>query len=279
MEEVLIGFLMIFIIGSLSLIGLFMISVKEKVLDNLLFILVAFGTGTILATALFSLIPEALHHLEELNAEGGALSESLLFMVVIIGFIVFFIIERFIYWFHGHAHEKENQFVCYSDKTGIIDELEERGNIKSFVILNLLGDGLHNFLDGIIIMVGFLSGITNGIIITLAVLFHELPQEVGDFGILLYGGFTKKKALLFNFISAMVALLGGLLAYFLANTIEEFNFFILAFSGGGFLYIACTELMPELIKQKDLKKSVIQTIIFLCGLALIIVLIIILPHE
>jgi len=280
MEQVFLGFLMIFLIGTLSLIGLFMITVKEKILDNILFILVAFGTGTILATALFSLIPEALHHLEELNAEGGNLNESSLFLFVIIGFVVFFVIERFIYWFHGHAHEKENQFVCYSDKTGTFEEqLEERGKIKSFVILNLLGDGLHNFLDGIIIMVGFLGGITSGIIITLAVLFHELPQEIGDFGILLYGGFTKKKALLFNFISAMVALLGGFVALLLSNTVEEFNFFILAFSGGGFLYIACTELMPELIKEKDLKKSVIQTIIFLSGLLLIILLIIILPHE
>lgn len=280
MEQAVIGFLMIFLIGSLSLIGLFMITVKEKILDNILFILVAFGTGTILATALFSLIPEALHHLEELNAEGSTLNESSLFLIVIVGFIIFFVIERFIYWFHGHAHEKENQFVCYDDKTGTFNEqLEERGKIKSFVILNLLGDGLHNFLDGIIIMVGFLGGITTGIIITLAVLFHELPQEVGDFGILLYGGFTKKKALLFNFISAMVALVGGLVALLLSNTIEEFNFFILAFSGGGFLYLACTELMPELIKEKDLKKSIVQTIIFLFGLLLIILLIIILPHE
>lgn len=280
MEQVVIGFLMIFLIGSLSLIGLFMITIKEKILDNILFVLVAFGTGTILATALFSLIPEALHHLEELNAEGSTLNESSLFLIVIIGFIVFFIIERFIYWFHGHAHEKESQFVCYSDKTGVIDEkFEGRGKVKSFVILNLLGDGLHNFLDGIIIMVGFLGGITTGIIITLAVLFHELPQEVGDFGILLYGGFTKKKALLFNFISAMVALVGGLTALLLSTTIEEFNLFILAFSGGGFLYLACTELMPELIKEKDLKKSVTQTVIFLCGLLLIILLIIILPHE
>ncbi len=278
--EVIIGFLMILMIGCFSLIGIFMISLRENTLDKLLFILVALATGTILATALFDLIPESLHHLEELNAEGAGIVESLLFTYVILGFVIFFIIERFIYWFHGHAHEKDNQLVCYDNLTEGIDKVVERGNkIKNFAILNLIGDGLHNFLDGIIIMVAFLSGFRNGIIITLAVLFHELPQEIGDFGILIYGGFSKKKALLFNFSSAMVALLGGLLAYFLSNTIELFNLFFLAFSGGGFLYLASTELMPELIKQKNLKKSIIQTLIFLCGLILIMSLVILLPHE
>ncbi|TFG07491.1 MAG: ZIP family metal transporter [Promethearchaeota archaeon] len=280
MDMVLLGFLMIFIVGCFSLMGIFMISMREKLLDKILFILVAFATGTILATAIFDLIPESLHHLEELNEGGTFLDESSVFIFVIVGFVTFFIIERFIYWFHGHAHEVDNQFVCYSDKSeGIDKSLSGMGKIKNFAILNLAGDGLHNFLDGIIIMVGFLSGFSNGIIITLAVLFHELPQEVGDFGILVYGGFTKKKALLFNFLSAMIALLGGLIAYFLSPLIDVFNLFFLAFSGGGFIYIACTELMPELLKQKDLKKSIIQTLIFLSGLLLIIALIYILPHE
>ena len=278
--QLVIGFLMIIGIGSLSLIGLFMISIREKTLDKILFILVAFATGTILASALFDLIPESLHHLEELNAEGAAIAESLLFFLVIFGFVVFFIIERFIYWFHGHAHEKDDQLVCYAG----IDEGEglsiKRGkNVKNFALLNLIGDGLHNFLDGIIIMVAFLSGTRNGIIVTLAVLFHEFPQEIGDFGILIYGGFSKKKALFFNFISGMVALLGGLLAFVLSDVLEIFKFFFLAFSGGGFLYIATTELMPELLKQEDLKKSIIQALIFLSGLILIISLVLLLPHE
>jgi len=257
-----------------------MISLKETTLDKILFILVAFATGTILATALFDLIPESLHHLEELNTGGAGIVESILFAIVIIGFVVFFILERFIYWFHGHAHEKEDQLVCYDNFTEGIDKIVNRsGKIKNFALLNLIGDGLHNFLDGIIIMVAFLSGIGNGIIVTLAVLFHELPQEIGDFGILLYGGFTKKKALLFNFASALVALLGGVLAFFLSAQIDMFNFFFLAFSGGGFLYIASTELMPELLKEKNLKRSIVQSLVFLIGVILIMILIITLPHE
>jgi len=274
------GFLMIFVIGMFSLIGLFMITIREKTLDGLLFILIAFATGTILASALFDLIPESLHHLEELNAEGAALNESIIFIYIIIGYVIFFILERFIYWFHGHAHQKEDQLVCYDNiTTGLDTVVEKGGKIKSFALLNLIGDSLHNFLDGVIIMVAFLSGFGNGIIITLAVLFHEVPQEVGDFGILLYGGFSKKRALLFNLLSGMIALFGGLLALILSDTVELFNLFFLAFSGGGFLYLASTELMPEILKQKDLKKSIIQALLFIIGLVLIIVLVIILPHE
>ncbi|MBY9007372.1 MAG: ZIP family metal transporter [Candidatus Lokiarchaeota archaeon] len=278
--EVVLGFLMITFIGSLSLIGLFMISIREETLDRILFILIAFATGTILASALFDLIPESLHHLEELKAGGAAIAESSLFFLVILGFVIFFIIERFIYWFHGHAHEKDEQLVCYSgtDEGGGMS-IKRGNNIKSFALLNLIGDGLHNFLDGIIIMVAFLSGTRNGVIVTLAVLFHEFPQEIGDFGILIYGGFSKKKALFFNFLSGMVALLGGLLAFVLSDVLEIFSFFFLAFSGGGFLYIASTELMPELLKQEDLKKSIIQALIFLSGLILIMSLVLLLPHE
>jgi zinc and cadmium transporter len=278
--EAFIGFLMILIISLLSLVGVFMISIREKTLDKILFILVAFATGTILATALFDLIPESLHHLEELNAGVWNIAESVLFLLVIVGFVVFFILERFIYWFHGHAHEKENQLVCYDNFTeGLDNVVEKRGNIKNFAVLNLIGDGLHNFLDGIIIMVAFLSGIGNGIVVTLAVLFHELPQEIGDFGILIYGGFSKKRAILFNFGSALVALLGGLFAFFLSEQVELFNFFFLAFSGGGFIYLASTELMPELLKEKNLKKSIAQAFVFLCAVILIVTLVIILPHE
>lgn len=276
----LLSFIVIFLIGCSSLISVSMVSLREKTLDKILFILLAFATGTILASALFDLLPESLHHLEELNAEGAGLTESLLFTLVILGFVIFFIIERFIYWFHGHAHEKEDQLMCYSNITdGNVEALEMGNTIKSFALLNLLGDGLHNFLDGVIIMVAFLSGTRNGIVITLAVLFHELPQEIGDFGILLYGGFSKKKAILFNFTSAMIALLGGLLAVLLSDSVEGFNFFFLAVSSGGFLYLASTELMPELLKQKDLKKSIVQTIIFLCGLILIMSLVILIPHD
>ncbi|MBN1801308.1 MAG: ZIP family metal transporter [Candidatus Lokiarchaeota archaeon] len=271
------GFLSIFIIGCLSFVGVFMLSMKERTLDGILFVLVAFATGTIFATAILDLIPEAIHHIEE-----GAINIDILgvFLVVLLGYVIFFVLERFVYWFHGHAHGKDEQMVCYSNITeGGNLSVQKGHNIKTFALLNLMGDGLHNYLDGIVIMVGFLSGVENGIVITLAVLFHELPQEMGDFGILVYGGFSRKKAIFYNFTSAMIALLGGLTALLLTESVEAFNAFMLAFSGGGFLYIASTELMPELLKHKNLKKSILQAVIFVFGILMILSLILLLPHE
>lgn len=277
--EVFLAFLMIFITGCASLIGVTLISVKEKTLDSILFYLVAFATGTMLASAFYDLIPEAVHHLEELISEGHDLEETTPFLFVIIGFLGFFIIERFIYWFHGHAHESDNKFVCHDSILGTIEINDDRKqNIKNYTILNIIGDSIHNFLDGVVIMVAFLSGTISGFIIAFAVLIHELPQEIGDFGILLYGGFSRKKAILVNFISGMIALAGGLFALILSDVVDLFNLFFLAFSGGGFIYIACAELLPDLLKERNLKKSILQSIIIILGVAVVIVLIEALPH-
>ncbi len=288
--EITLGFVVILILGAVSLVGLLFLSLKEKTLDKILFALVAFSTGIIFATAILDLIPEAIHHAEELVAEGHPVEELDLFIFVVLGFVVFFFLERFIYWFHGHAHAHEHDAdlkACvetiepYGGKTVSYVEGTTRGEkkVKSFAILNLVGDGLHNFLDGVVIMVSFLAGIPTGITITLAVLFHEIPQEIGDFGVLLYGGFTRKRALIFNFVSAMVAMVGGLVAIFLSETLETFNMFILAFSGGGFIYIAAVELMPELLKEKRLGKSIAQALIVLAGIGMMWILLNALPHA
>ncbi len=281
MLEATIAFIMIFLIGCVSLVGVFFLSVKEKTLDKMLFYLVAFATGTILSTAIFDLIPESIHDFEELVASGEYVENDmfLVFLSIMVGLVVFFVLERFIYWFHGHAHEEEKEkYVCY-DTFGKQVEIErEKGFGKNIALLNLIGDGLHNLLDGIIIMVSFLQHVGLGIIVTIAVFIHELPQEIGDFGILLYGGLTKKTALLANFASAMVAMLGGVIALGLSGTIASFNMFFLGFSAGGFIYIGAVELMPELLKEKNVKRSVLQAIIFFVGIATVFLLLRLLPH-
>lgn len=233
------------VISLLSLIGVFALSLTEDTLDNLLFILLSFSAGSILGAALLELLPEAIELAEE----------SFVFVYVTLGYVVFFILERFVYWFHGHIHGHESK-----------SEIDERLAIKDFVYLNLIGDAIHNFLDGVAIGASFLISIPVGLSTTVAVVFHELPQEIGDFGVLVYGGFSRGKALMFNFLSALTAILGLLVSnYFL----EDLTGFLIAFTAGGFIYIAASELIPEIQKEENFGKSVVQLILFILGITLI----------
>ncbi len=281
LADAILAFSAIMVIGLASLTGVIFLSMKERTLDRLLLVLVAFATGTIVATSFFDLLPEAMHHLEELVDGGLDIDEGIPFTFAMLGFLSFFILERFVYWFHGHAHQDDDAtLVCHGNMPDGMDAGNVTGRVKNFAILNLVGDGLHNFLDGIIITVSFLSGgLAGGLVVTFAVLFHELPQEIGDFGILMYGGFSKKRALALNFLSAMIAVVGGIFAILLSEAIETFNMFFLAFSAGGFIYISAAELLPELLKERNLKKTVIQALILILGVIMIYLLVTVLPHD
>lgn len=140
-----------------------------------------------------------------------------------------------------------------------------------FVYLNLLGDGIHNFVDGMVIAATFMFSLELGFATTLAVIFHEVPQELGDFGVLVYGGLSKKKALTFNFISAVTAILGALTTYFLAY-LKSVEILLVSFAAGGFIYIAATDLMPELHKKTHASESLTQLIVILLGIGLMVFL-------
>lgn len=241
----------VFIVSLLSLIGVFALSLKENTLDRILLVLLSFSAGSIFGTAILDLLPEALHHLGE-----NQLSTTMLYIIT--GFLCFFFLERFIYWFHGHVHRHE-----------LNSEIDERITIKKFVYLNLIGDGIHNLIDGMIIAASFLTNVTVGLATTIAVLFHELPQEIGDFGVLIYGGFTRNKALIFNFISALTAIFGVIISNYFSIHVENFVGFLMAFAAGGFIYISASELIPEIQKEKEIKKSIIQFTLFILGIVLI----------
>ncbi len=223
------------LVSLISLIGVFTFGIKTKILDKILILLVGFAAGGLIGGAFLHLLPEALKRC-------GC---NLVFFYVLIGFTIFFLMERYLYW--RHCHE------------GVCD-------IHTFTYLNLIGDGVHNFTDGLIIAASFVTDIKLGIITTLAVIFHEIPQEMGDFGILVYGGFSKSKALLFNFICALTAVVGALIGYVLSNVTENISLFLISFTAGGFIYIAASDLIPELHKQKDAKKANIAFITFILGL-------------
>jgi zinc and cadmium transporter len=237
------------VVSLLSLIGVFAISLKEATLDKILFVLLSFSAGSILGAAYLDLLPEAIEFLGEEQL-------STVVLYITLGFLSFFFLERFLYWYHGHVHGYES-------------EVEEKITVKKFVYLNVIGDGVHNLIDGMIIAASFFIAIPVGLATTVAVIFHELPQEIGDFGVLVYGGFTRHKALLFNFLSALTAVVGVLISTYLRARIVNFVGFLIALATGGFIYLAASELIPEIQKEENVGKSMIQFVLFILGIVLI----------
>ena len=236
------------VVSLFSLGGIFALSLKQKTLHGFLFVLVAFSAGSILGAAYFDLLPEAINLVEG----------SVVFIYITVGFVFFFFLERFIYWYHGHGHEAD-----------LSAKFPDKAATKGFAYLNLIGDGIHNFIDGMIIAASFLIGFSVGLATTVAVIFHELPQEMGDYGILIYGGFKRSMALLLNFAVAIIVVLGGISAILFIETVEALSGLLIAFSAGGFIYLAASELIPELQQEKSFKRSVIQYITFILGMVLI----------
>jgi zinc and cadmium transporter len=226
------------LVSLISLIGIFSLLLNERVLNRILILLVGFGAGGLIGGAFLHLLPETLE-----NSKDFTLS----FMYVIFGFILFFILEKYLFWRHCHKGKCE---------------------IHAFTYLNLIGDGIHNFGDGLIIGVSFFTDIRIGIISTLAIVMHEVPQELGDFGILIYGGLSKFKALVLNYISATLAILGTVIGYIFSSHINNFSLLLLPLAAGGFIYIASCDLIPELHRQPDIKKSTASMLFFILGIIL-----------
>ncbi len=239
----------VFIVSAISFAGIVTLLLKQSMLNNILFGAVAFAAGTLISAAFFDLIPEAL----EIGEETG-IDNTPVWLFVVVGILVFFSIERFISWHHHHHREAKE---------------ETHREVHAFTYLNLIGDAVHNFLDGTIIAASFLTNIPLGIATTVAIALHEIPQEIGDFGLLIYGGFSKSKALFFNFVSALMAVVGGVAGYVFLSQLGHLTIFLLAFAAGGFIYVATADLIPELHKEAGIWKSVTQFILMISGIALI----------
>ena len=224
-----------FIISLISFIGIFTLALKDKLLDKIVLLLVSLSAGALMGGAFLHLLPESVE-----------LSDGLdVFLFVLVGFALFFLIEKVLHWRHCHKGECQ---------------------VHTFTYMNLIGDSIHNFIDGLIMATSFVISIPLGMTTTMAIALHEIPQEIGDFGVLIYGGFTKKKALVLNFLTALTAVLGGLIGFFISNMVENVKLFILPFAAGGFLYIAASDLIPEIRKETNLKKSMIYFGIFIVGI-------------
>ena len=224
-----------FIVSLISLVGIFTLAIKEKLLQKILFGLVGFSAGSLIGGAFLHILPEALEKSKS----------TVVFYYLILGIVLFFVMERYFHWRHCH---------------------EGNCNIHAFTKLNLIGDGLHNFIDGMVIAGSFVVSLKLGVVTTVAVILHEIPQELGDFGVLVYGGYTKQKALFWNFISALTAMVGALLGYFISGIASGFSNFILPLTAGGFIYIAASDLIPQIHKEENLKRASLASLAFLFGI-------------
>ena len=239
--------LSVFAVSAISFAGVFSLGIRVDKLRMILLYLVSFSAGAMFGDAFIHLLPEIVGD----AGFGIGISASLL-----AGIVVFFILEKIVNWHHYHLpHTKEQ--------------------VHPFVITNLIGDGFHNFIDGLIIAASYLVSVPVGLATTLAVILHEIPQEIGDFSVLLHGGFSKRKALLFNFLTALIAVFGALLAFALNARIDGMISFLVPFAAGGFIYVAGSDLIPELHKEITPKKSLLQLITFIFGIGVMAALLLV----
>lgn len=229
----------VLIVSLISLIGIITLTLKEKVLKNILLYSISFAAGCFLGDVFFHLLPG-----NDFNTQFS--------VSILSGIIIFFVLEKFIRWRHCH-------------------ELASKNHPHPISFIILFGDIFHNFIDGLIIGASYLANTSLGIATTIAVFFHEIPQEIGDFSALIYGGFSKGKALLYNFLSALTAIVGAVIILIIGSKLNLINFLI-PITAGGFIYIAASDLIPELHKEVNIKKSIVQLVFFIFGIIVMFLL-------
>lgn len=223
------------LVSAISLVGVLTLAIKSKNLSNILHFFVAFSTGALIGDTFIHLLPEAI----EKN------SSRVWPLALIIGILFFFLLEKILRWRHCHDEACENP--------------------KHLGPMNLVGDGFHNIIDGILIGASFLVSPTLGLATTVAVVLHEIPQEMGDFAVLLHSGYNVKKALLYNLLSGMMAILGAALILIVGQSVVSITNFMIPLAAGGFLYIALSDLVPELHKETKRSTTALQVFAILFG--------------
>ncbi len=217
-------------VSLISLLGILALSFREDLLRRYVFIFISLAVGALLGDAFIHLIPEAFEEAHD---------PMIVSILIISGIFFFFVLEKFLHW-HHHGEDTEESHIHPVGK------------------LILFSDGVHNFLDGIIIAASFTVSVPVGIATTIAVILHEIPQEVGDFAVLLHSGYTKRRALCLNFLSALTALLGAIVFFIIGEMAESLAAYFLPIAAGGFIYIAVADLIPELHKTKKMRHSAAQ---------------------
>ena len=233
-------------------------SMRAKVLPHG----ISFATGALLAVAFWGLIPHAFE--EVAPSEIQTLSGS-----IMLGLLLFFTLEKLLIWRHCHSNSCEVH-VDTDEQDDSHGHSHAHGSHKSAGTMILIGDGIHNFVDGVLIAAAFLTDVQLGIVTSLAVAAHEILQEAGDFAILLHSGFSKKKALIYNVLASLTTVLGGVLAYYSLAGLHDSLPYFLAIASSSFIYIAVADLIPTLHKKTDIKTSLQQIALILAGVVLIV---------
>ncbi|OGL99161.1 hypothetical protein A2501_03105 [Candidatus Uhrbacteria bacterium RIFOXYC12_FULL_57_11] len=245
-----------FCVSCLSLVGIFVLYLKGKKPGRALMSLVALSTGAMLGNSIFHLLPEAIE-----TGETVGLSLFQTFLIVTGAFVLSFIFEQAFSIHHCHSTSHHGSAKpshhCHTD-------------IKPFAHLVLWGDLIHNFIDGLIVAAAFIVSPALGLTTVLAVALHEIPQELGDFAVLVYGGYSKRRALLLNYLSATSIIFGGIVGYMLSSSFTTFAPFLLPFAAGSFLYIATSDLLPELKHEENIFEAILHVAVFLLGLGMMI---------
>lgn len=235
------------LVSAISLVGIFFLSLDRNKLNKILLLLVSFAVGGLFGDAFIHLLPKSFEKI------GTNLTTSLYIMV---GIFTFFALEKFVRWRHCHVPNSGE-------------------HLHPMVTMNLIGDGVHNLIDGILIGASYSVSIPIGIATTLAVILHEIPQEMGDFGILIHGGLSFKKALLFNFLSSATAILGAVISLLIGPQLEGYSLAMLPITAGGFIYIAGSDLIPELQHEVKVSISIRQFMAMLLGVGIMASLVLI----
>lgn len=262
MTQALQAFLAVLLVSLISLVGVITLSRDPAVLRRRLPLLVSLAAGVLVGSSVLHLLPEARESL------GDGLGVSLLFLA---GFLGFFGLERAL-WFHHHpeaARPAGSGVDLHPPGHGLGEDCVEPHPV---VWMNLVGDGAHNLIDGVAIGAAFLVDPATGVATTLAIILHEVPQEIGDFAILVHGGLTVRRALLFNLLSALVAVAGVALAFLVGQRIEGFSGALLAVTAGSFIYIAAANLVPEIHRHRDRSRALAQTVYLLGGVGITLLL-------
>ena len=229
------------VVSLISLVAV-VVTLREKWLNRALSTLVAIAAGALMGAAFLHLIPEAI------ETKGNLPN---IFIYLLIGFLFFFILEQLLHWHHQHGTGQK---------------------VEPFSYLILVGDSVHNFFDGLAIAASFMISFPAGIITTLAVALHEIPQEFGDFAVLIYGGFSRKQAIIFNFLSGITSIAGGIIGYFAFSLMQNSIPYLMLFVSGGFIYIAAADLIPSIKHGAGLRQTIITLAAFLAGIVLMLVM-------